>query len=70
VVHDELRAAAEEVQQAGGAVVGVEAVVLVDSHPGKVLTLAGELVAATGELILGVQQGEPAVSHSSRLPTG
>jgi hypothetical protein len=37
----------------------LEVVVLVDSHPGEILPLAGYLVASTGQLLLGNEQVDP-----------
>jgi hypothetical protein len=58
VVDEELRAPPEEVRQRSLALVRLEAVVLVDPHPGKLPPPAGQLVAAPGQLLLGLEQLE------------
>jgi hypothetical protein len=52
VVDEQLRASVEELGQGLGPVVGLEAVLLLDRHPGKLPPLPREFVAATGELLL------------------
>src|SRR4051812_49400746 len=63
MVNEELRATAEKIGERGGAVVGVEAIVLVDPDPGKFLALFRQLVAAVGVFFFGGEQffpgGEP-----------
>src|ERR671923_2156142 len=59
VVDEELRAPSEEVRERGAAFVGLEAVVLVDPDPRKLLPLPRELVAPPGQLLLGLEQLEP-----------
>ncbi len=51
VMHDQLRTAPEEIRQRRRPVLGVEHVVLIDSHPRQRLSLDGELIAAAGELL-------------------
>jgi len=55
VVDKELGAPSEQVRQRSAAIVGVEAVVLVDPDPGELLPLSGEFVAASGQLLLGLE---------------
>src|SRR5919199_518013 len=59
VVDEELGAAAEQVGEGRVPLVGLEAVVLVDRDPGKLLTPPGQLVAPPGQLLLGLEQLEP-----------
>jgi len=59
VVDQELRAAAEEIGQRGGALVGLEPVRLVHPNPRQRLAVAGHLVAAVGQLLLFLKEGEP-----------
>jgi hypothetical protein len=56
VVDQQLGAAVEQLGQGPGAVVGVEAVVLVDRDPGQLPALAGQLVAGPGVGLLALQQ--------------
>jgi len=56
VIDDELRAASKEVGQRGAALIGLESILLVDSHPWQILALPRHFVAAPCELLLGVQQ--------------
>src|SRR3954462_9631563 len=58
VVDEELRAPTEEVGQRRGAGFGLEAIVLLDGDPGQLLALAGHIVAAAGQLLLGLEQLE------------
>jgi hypothetical protein len=55
VIDEELRASSEEIGEGGRALVSLEAVLLVDLHPRQLLPLPGQLVAATGQLLLGVE---------------
>src|SRR5438874_1986445 len=59
VVHQELRAPAEQIRQRGAALVGLEPVLLVDPDPRQLLPLPGQLVAAPGQLLLSLEQLEP-----------
>src|SRR6266851_485104 len=59
VIDDQLRASLEQVGQGCGAFVDVEPVLLVDPDPGQLLAPPRELVAAPGQLLLGVQQLQP-----------
>jgi hypothetical protein len=59
VVDEELRAPAEEVRQRGAALVGLEAIRLVDPHPRQVLPPPRQLVAAPRERLLRLEQIEP-----------
>src|SRR5436190_1153004 len=52
VVDEQLRATVEELGERLRPRLGLEAVVLLDRHPGKLPPLPRELVAATGELLL------------------
>jgi hypothetical protein len=56
VVHEELRSPSEQLCQRSVAFVGVEAVVLLDPHPGELLPLPAQLVAPPGQLLLGFEQ--------------
>src|SRR5216683_5694282 len=53
---EELRASVEELHQGPWAVLGLEAVVLLDAHPGQLSPLPGQLVPAPGQLLFTVQQ--------------
>src|SRR6266567_351238 len=68
VLDDQLRASLEQVGQGCRAFVDVEPVLLVDPDPGQLLPPPRELVAAPGQLLLGVQQlqpgGKPLVTSS------
>src|SRR5262245_44973032 len=59
VVDEELRATVEEIGERGAPLVGLEAVLLLDSHPRQLLPRPGQLVAAPGQLLLGLEQSEP-----------
>jgi hypothetical protein len=59
VVHQQLRAPSKQVCERGAAFIRVEAVVLVDPDPGKLLAPPGKLVVASGQLLLGVEKLEP-----------
>ena len=59
VVDEELRAPSEEIGQRGAALVGLEAVLLVDSNPRQLLPLPRQFVAAPGQLLLGLEQLQP-----------
>src|SRR5260221_11904825 len=59
VVDEELRAPSEEVCQRGAALLGIEAVRLVDGHPRQLLTLPCHRVAAPRQLLLLLQEPEP-----------
>jgi hypothetical protein len=56
VVDEQLRAALEELGERPRASLGVEPVLALDRDPGQLAPLAGQLVAATGELLLLLQQ--------------
>src|SRR6185437_2572324 len=58
MVDKELRAAAEQVGQRLAPLFRVEAIRLVESDPGQRLALAGDLVAAPRQLLLGLEQVE------------
>ena len=66
VVDEELRATVEQLVQRPLAVLGVEAVVLLDPHPGEGAALARQLVAQARVLLLADEQrlagGEPLVA--------
>jgi len=55
VVHQELRAPAEQIRQRSAALVGREPVLLVDPDPRQLLPLPGQLVTAPGQLLLGLE---------------
>src|SRR5215207_9772072 len=56
VVDEQLRAAVEELGKRLRPLVGLEAVLLFDRHPGQLLPLARKLVVAACELLLALQQ--------------
>jgi hypothetical protein len=56
VVHEQLRAAVEQLGQRLGALVGLELVVLLDAHPRQLAPCAGELVALTHVRLLALDQ--------------
>ena len=56
VVDEQLRAPVEELGQGLGAVGGLEAVLLLDRHPGELPPFAGKLVVAARELLLLLEQ--------------
>jgi hypothetical protein len=56
VVDEQLGAAVEELRQGLRAVVGVEAVLLLDPQPRQLAALPGQLVAHPGVLLLALQQ--------------
>ena len=55
VVDDELGPAVEELAEGLGAVLGVEAVLLLDRHPRELAAQARELVAASRQLLLALE---------------
>src|SRR5260370_41739179 len=59
VIGEELRTSSEEIGERGGALVGLEAVLLVDSKPGQFLPLPREFVAAPRQRLLGLEQLQP-----------
>ena len=59
VVDEQLRASGEQIRQRGRARIGLEPVLLVDPHPRQRLTPPRHLVAATGQLLLRLEQFEP-----------
>src|SRR5215216_5948610 len=74
VVDEQLRAPVEELGEGLRAFVGLEAVVLVDTHPRKVSPLARQLVTAARERLLALEQllarrkpvltgSDPAIRH-------
>ena len=69
VVDEQLRVACKEVGQRGVAVLGLEAVVLLDLDPGQPLALLGDGVAAPDQVLLGLEQleagGEPLLAGCS-----
>src|SRR4051794_23284035 len=58
VVDEQLGAPAEQVAQRGRSGRGLEAVLLLDGDPRKLLPAPGELVATAGVLLLGLEQLE------------
>jgi len=63
VVDRELRAVIKQLHQGLGALRGLQRVLLVDRHPGKLPPVASELIAHPGELLLPAEQ-----LGASRLP--
>jgi hypothetical protein len=59
VVEQQLRVPVEQAGQRRRAVVGVEAVLLVDADPGQLLAALGQLVAAPCVRLLGLEQFQP-----------
>jgi hypothetical protein len=59
VIDQELCAAGEQVRERRRTLLCFEPIILVDAHPGQRLALARQLVAAAGELLLGLEQLEP-----------
>src|SRR5689334_15937881 len=59
VVDQQLRASSEQVGERRGALIGIEAVILLDANPRELLSLLGHFVAATGQLLLGYEQVHP-----------
>jgi hypothetical protein len=59
VIDEELRASSEEIGKGRGALVGLEAVLLVDANPGQLLPLLRQLVATPGQLLLSLEQLHP-----------
>jgi hypothetical protein len=56
VIDEQLRAAVEELCQRARALVGLEAVLLLDRNPRQLAALAGELPVETVELLLALAQ--------------
>src|SRR6185503_12782529 len=71
LLHDELRAAAEQVGERGTAVRPVEDIRLVDAHPGQLPAQARDLVGAARQVLLGGEQVtarvEPLVARSGAM---
>ena len=59
VVDEELRAPSEEVCQRSSPLVGLKSILFVDPDPGQLLPPPRQLVAASRELFLGLEQLEP-----------
>src|SRR5215831_16047278 len=59
VVDEKLRAPSKEVRQRGAPLVGIEAILLVDPNPRKLLSPPCQLVAAPRQLLLCLEQFEP-----------
>jgi hypothetical protein len=59
VIDEELRASSEEIGEGRYALVGLESVLLVHSNPGQLLPPPRQLVAAPGQLLLGLEQLQP-----------
>ena len=59
MIDEQLRASAEEIGEGRRALVGLEAVLLVDSNPGQLLPLPRQLVAAPRQRLLGLEQLQP-----------
>ena len=59
VVDEQLRAAAEQIDERGSAMFRVEHVVLVESHPRQLPPLPGQVIVPSGQFLLGIEQLEP-----------
>jgi hypothetical protein len=59
MIHEELRAAFEEIRQRGAPVFGVETVLLVNADPRQLLPPPRQLVTAPCQLLLRLEQLEP-----------
>src|ERR1700720_3906364 len=59
VIDEELRASSEEISEGLCALVGLEAVLLVDSNPGQLLSLPRHFVATSRQRLLGLEQLQP-----------
>src|SRR6266511_1786795 len=59
VVDEELRTSSEEIGEERRALVGLEAVLLVDRNPGQLLPLARQFVATPRQRLLGLEQLHP-----------
>src|SRR5579864_3036510 len=59
VINEELRTSAEEIDERRCALVGLEAVLLVDSNPGQILPLMRQFVATARQRLLGLEQFQP-----------
>src|SRR6266480_7842558 len=59
VVDEELRASPEEISEGRFSFVGLEAVLLVDSHPGQLLPPLRQLIAPPRQFLLGLEQLQP-----------
>jgi hypothetical protein len=68
VVDDELRASPEEIGERRRSVVGLEAVILADFDPREFLAQARQLIAAPGQLLLGLKQLEAGGEPSRGVP--
>src|SRR5258708_22801068 len=60
VIDEQLRASCEEIGERRWALAGVEPVLLVDPDPGQLLPPPRQFVAAPGQLLLGLEQLQPA----------
>ena len=59
MVDEELRATSEEIGEGRLALIGLEAILLVDSNPGQLLPLLRQLIAAPRQFLLGLEQLQP-----------
>src|SRR5260370_34701522 len=59
MVDEELRASTEEIGKGRFALVGLEAVLLVDSNPGQLLPQPRQFVATPRQRLLGLEQLQP-----------
>src|SRR6266568_1137126 len=59
VVGEQLRASCEQIGEGRRALVGLEAVLLVDAHPGQLLPPPRQFVAASRQRLLGLEQLQP-----------
>jgi hypothetical protein len=63
-----LRTPSEQIREGRAALVRLEPVLLVNSHPRQLLPLAGKLVAAPGQLLLRREWFEPGGKPLLRVP--
>src|SRR5262249_35024894 len=71
VVDEQLRAAVEQLGQRSRALLGLEAVLLLDRHPGELASLPSKLVAAPGVLLLLGEQLVPSrATRRASQPSG
>src|SRR5882724_841522 len=59
MIDKELRASSEEISEGRYSFVGLEPILLVDSHPGQLLSLPRQLVTAPRQFLLGLEQLPP-----------
>src|SRR5205823_9274288 len=59
MIDKNLRASSEEISQRRFSFVGLEAVLLVDPHPGQLLPFSRQLIAPPSKILLGLEQFYP-----------